>query len=59
MKHLWGKAVDGLGLSIGERTYDEDPPRYIHYTIEWRVTVNNRAMSKDTEQDVIVAPASY
>jgi hypothetical protein len=34
-----------------ERTYDES---YIRYSIEWKVTVNNRAiMPKDTEQDIV------
>ena len=45
----------------GERTYDEDSPSYtnIHYTIERKVTVNKRAIQKDTEQDVVLVPASY
>ena len=33
---------------------------YIHYSIEWKVTVNNKAiMPNDTEQDVILAPTAY
>ena len=43
-----------------KRTYDDDPPVYIHYSIEWKVTVNNRAiMRPDTEQDIVLAPAAY
>jgi len=43
-----------------ERTYDEDPPSYIHYSIEWKVTVKGRAiMQTDTEQNVVLAPADY
>jgi hypothetical protein len=38
---------------------NEHPPRYIRYSIEWKVRVNNREMSKDTEQDLVLAPASY
>jgi hypothetical protein len=40
-----------------KKTYDES---YIHYTIEWKMTVNNRAiMPKDTEQDIVLAPAAH
>jgi hypothetical protein len=39
-----------------ERTYDES---YIRYSIEWKVTVNRAIMLKDTEQDIILAPAAY
>ncbi|KIN07038.1 hypothetical protein OIDMADRAFT_15975, partial [Oidiodendron maius Zn] len=35
------------------RAYDEDLPIYIHYSIEWKIAVNNRAITPiDTEQDL-------
>ncbi|KAH8588256.1 hypothetical protein B0O99DRAFT_373214 [Bisporella sp. PMI_857] len=40
-----------------ERTYNES---YMRYSVEWKVTVNNRAiMPKDTEQDVILVLAAF
>lgn len=39
--------------------YDEDTPTRLRYSIEWKVTVNNKAVSRDTEQDVVLAPAVY
>jgi hypothetical protein len=42
-----------------ENAYDEDPPRYIHYSIEWKVTVNRKVVSRDIEQDLVLAPGSY
>ncbi|KAF2993761.1 hypothetical protein E8E13_001709 [Curvularia kusanoi] len=31
----------------------------VQYSIEWKVTVNNRVVARDTEQDIILVPAAY
>jgi hypothetical protein len=41
------------------KTYDEDPPSYIHYLIKWKVMLNNKAIYKDTEQNLVLVPRFY
>jgi hypothetical protein len=42
-----------------EQEYNETPARCLHYSIEWRVNVNGKIISKDTEQDLVLAPAPF
>jgi hypothetical protein len=45
--------------------YNENPLSSIHYAVEWKVTHseknkrNKKVVSRDTEQDVVLAPTAY
>lgn len=56
--------ADRLGfLPLAEwdeyNSYEEDTPSHLRYLVEWKIAVNNRAITKDTEQNVVLAPAVY
>jgi hypothetical protein len=38
---------------------DDEHPTYMPYVIEWRVTLNNQVLAKDTEQDLVLSPSLY
>jgi hypothetical protein len=40
-------------------SYDEEVPTCLHYSIEWKVSVNNKMVSKNTEQDMVLKPMAY
>jgi hypothetical protein len=42
-----------------DRTYDEIPPTCLCLTIGWKVTLNGKPITRDTEQDVVLTLPSY
>ena len=42
-----------------EKDYMENPPTCIRYTVDWKITLNNRTKVKNTERDVVLQPAAF
>ncbi|KAJ9658920.1 hypothetical protein H2201_007570 [Coniosporium apollinis] len=43
----------------GINSYEEEVPTLLHYSVEWKVVVNNKVVARDTEQDVVLVPIAY
>jgi hypothetical protein len=41
------------------KTYNEHLLTCLYYSMEWKLRINNREVSKETEQDLVLVPASY
>lgn len=50
--------LDDTKLNWGG-TYHEGTPKSIEYLVEWKVTLNNQILAKDTEQDLVFKPSAY
>jgi hypothetical protein len=50
-----------LPLAEWERggEYDQQPPRYVCYTVKWKLLLNNKPVGNVTEKDLVVAPSQY
>ena len=45
----------------GENNYyeEQEEPRFIRYTIAWKLMINRTIEARETEQDLVVAPSEY
>ncbi|ODM18800.1 hypothetical protein SI65_05417 [Aspergillus cristatus] len=41
------------------RVYNEQPPIYIHYWVDWKVTLNGRTVAQVTEPDLVIRPSEF
>ncbi|KAB8231321.1 uncharacterized protein BDW43DRAFT_313135 [Aspergillus alliaceus] len=46
---LWEESVD----------YDERPPKYVCYSIAWKLVLNRKTVGKVTEEDLVVAKSFW
>jgi hypothetical protein len=51
--------IPPIGWMGGVRRLRRATTRYIHYTIEWKLTLNSKKVGSVTEKDLVVAPSDY
>ena len=46
---------------MGENNYykEQEEPRFIRYTIAWKLMINRTIEARETDQDLVVAPSEY
>ncbi|KAK5069390.1 hypothetical protein LTR51_008640 [Lithohypha guttulata] len=42
-----------------DHVYNEVPPLYLHYNVEWKVKVNKTIIFKETEENIVLSPAAF
>lgn len=41
------------------QSYEEQPPQWMQYNMQWKLRLNNRKAVEQTEQDLVVAPSEF
>ncbi|KAJ3499242.1 hypothetical protein NLG97_g489 [Lecanicillium saksenae] len=58
-----GSALKFLSYTAWRREpdlrYTDEPPEYICYTIDWKLSVNNRNKGGETEQNIVITPDKF
>ncbi|KAJ6787452.1 hypothetical protein PWT90_10011 [Aphanocladium album] len=58
-----GTALKFLSYAAWQREPDirhsDEPPEYLRYTIDWKLSVNNRSKGGETEQNIVIAPNKF
>ncbi|KAJ9601891.1 hypothetical protein H2200_013606 [Cladophialophora chaetospira] len=42
-----------------ERVYNEEPPICVHYAVDWKICLDDKQISKNSERNVVLEPASF
>ncbi|KAK1990557.1 hypothetical protein LX36DRAFT_685960 [Colletotrichum falcatum] len=48
-----------LSESYDQQEYSHPQPAHIPYSVEWKLTANNRIVTKDSEQNIVIPPEAF